>query len=83
VTDKTVLCLQLVSKKQCGGLPMWCFGSLVDQSLAWWFNLGKVLGWLYQLGKWVRLFRPFAYKASGFGGVPDSFPSSLAFPLPR
>ncbi len=39
--------------------------------------LGKVLGWLYLLGKWVRLFNPFASKASGFGGVADSFPSSL------
>jgi hypothetical protein len=31
---------------------------------------------------WVRLFSPFAAKASGFGGVPDSFPSNLAFPIP-
>jgi hypothetical protein len=29
--------------------------------------LGKVLGWLYLLGKWVRLFNPFASKASGLG----------------
>jgi hypothetical protein len=57
----------------------------------WWFNLvvyplvvplGKVLGWLYLLGQWVRLFNPFASKASGFGGLPDSFSSSLAYPLP-
>ncbi len=50
----------------------------------WWIiemvvPLGKVLGWLYLLGKWVN---PFASKASGFGGVPGSFPSSLAIPLP-
>ena len=44
--------------------------------------LGKVLGWVYLLGKWVRLFNPFESKASGFGGAPDSFPSSLAYPLP-
>jgi hypothetical protein len=42
--------------------------------------LGKVLSWIYLLGKWFGLFNPFALKA-GFGGVPDSFPSSLAYPL--
>jgi hypothetical protein len=34
------------------------------------------------LGKWVRFFNPFSSKASGFGGVPDSFPSCLALHLP-
>ncbi len=44
--------------------------------------LGKVLGWLYLLGQWVRLFDLFASKAFGFGGVPDSFSSGLSYPLP-
>jgi hypothetical protein len=44
--------------------------------------IGKVLGWLYLMGPWVRLFDPFASMASGFGGVPDSFLSSWAYPLP-
>ncbi len=43
---------------------------------------GKVLGWLYLMGQWVRLFDPFASMAFGFGGVPDTFLSSLAYPLP-
>jgi len=46
--------------------------------------LGKVLGCLYQLGKWVRLFWPFCLQGFRVGGAPDDpFRSSYAYLLPR
>ncbi len=63
-----------VCHKAWFGVSVWWF--------TWWLDLGKASGQLYLLGKWVRLFKPFDSKASGFGGVPDSFTSNLAFPLP-
>jgi hypothetical protein len=47
--------------------------SLVVYSMVVYVILGKVLGWFYLLGKWVRLFSPSSSKASGSGLFPFQF----------